>query len=143
MSRLIKTPKLHLADTGLASALLGLDAEVLFKDRAMMGQLLETFVFQELRRQASWHDTPVLFHHFRNKDGVEVDMVLEQAGKVAGVEIKAAATVTGKDFRGLRKLQETTGERFTAGIVMYDGENVVGFGNNLYAVPIRALWETN
>ena len=67
--------------------------------------------------------------------------MLEQAGKLAGVEIKAAATVTGKDFRGLRKLRETTGERFAAGVVMYDGENVAGFGDNLYAVTIRALWE--
>ena len=142
LSRLIKTPKLHVADTGLASALLGLDAESLIKDRSLLGQLLETFVFQELKRQASWHDMPVQFHHFRNKDGLEVDIVLEKAGKVAGIEIKAAATVTGKDFRGLKKLQETTGERFAAGFLMYDGERVAGFGDNLYAVPIRALWET-
>jgi predicted AAA+ superfamily ATPase len=141
LSRLIKTPKLHLADTGLASALLGVDAEFLTKDRAMLGQLLETFVFQELKRQASWNETPVQFYHFRDKDGVEVDIVLEQAGKLTGVEIKAAATVMVKDFRGLKKLRETTGERFAAGIVMYDGENVAGFGESLYAIPIRALWE--
>jgi predicted AAA+ superfamily ATPase len=142
LSRLIKTPKLHLADTGLAAALLGVDAEFLIKDRAVLGQLLETFVFQELRRQASWSDTPVQFHHFRDKDGVEVDVVLEKAGKMAGVEIKAAATVMQKDFRGLKKLRETTGERFAAGFVVYDGEHVAGFGENLYAIPIRALWET-
>ena len=78
LSRLIKTPKLHLADTGLASALLGVDAEFLIKDRVLLGQLLETFVFQELKRQASWNDTPVQFYHFRDKDGVEVDIVLER-----------------------------------------------------------------
>ncbi len=142
LSRLIKTPKLHLADTGLASALVGVDAEVLHKDRPMLGQLLETFVFQELKRQAGWNETPVQFHHFRDKDGAEVDIVLEQAGKVAGVEVKAAATVTEKDFRGLKKLRGSTGERFAAGVVMYDGEAVAGFGDQLYAVPIRALWET-
>ena len=141
MSRLIKTPKLHMTDTGFASTLLGMNAETLIKDRTLLGQLLETFVFQELKRQSSWHDRPIHFHHFRNKDGVEVDIVMEQAGKVAGVEIKAAATVTGKDFRGLRKLRTTTGKRFAAGVVMYDGERVAGFGENLYAVPIRALWE--
>lgn len=47
-----------------------------------------------------------------------------------------------RDFRGLKKLQETTGERFVAGVVMYDGESLASFGANLYAVPIRALWET-
>ena len=108
----------------------------------MLGQLLETFVFQELKRQASWNDRPVQFNHFRDKDGVEVDIVLEQAGKLTGIEIKAAATVTKKDFRGLKKLQETTGERFAAGAVMYDGDNAIGFDNKLYAIPIRALWET-
>jgi predicted AAA+ superfamily ATPase len=142
LSRLIKTPKLHLADTGLASALLGVDSEFLVKDRAMLGQLLETFVFQELKRQASWSDTPVQFYHFRDKDGVEVDIVMEKAGSIAGVEIKAAATIMKKDFRGLKKLQETTGDRFAAGVVLYDGEHVAGFGEKLYAVPIRVLWET-
>jgi predicted AAA+ superfamily ATPase len=142
LRRLIKTPKLHLGDTGLASALLGVDTEFLLKDRAMLGQLLETFVFQELKRQASWSDMPVQLYHFRDKDGVEVDIVLEKAGTVAGIEIKAAATVMKKDFRGLKKLREANGERFAAGVVVYDGEHVVGFGEKLYAVPIRALWET-
>jgi predicted AAA+ superfamily ATPase len=141
LSRLIKSPKLHLTDTGLAASLLGMDATTLYKDRMMLGQLLETFVFQELRRQASWNDKPVRFYHFRDKDGVEVDIVLEQAGKLAGVEIKAAATVTKKDFRGLRKLREANKDRFSAGILLYDGEKTAGFGEKLYVVPIRALWE--
>jgi len=143
LSRLIKTPKLHLTDTGLAAALLGVNAGALGKDRTMLGQLLETFVFQELRRQASWHDTPTVFYHFRDKDGAEVDIVVERGtGALAGVEIKAAATVTGADFRGLKKLKEAAGTRFSAGVVLYDGERVAGFGDGLYAVPIRALWET-
>jgi len=143
LSRLIKTPKLHLGDTGVACALLGLDAPALTRDRATLGQLLETFVFQELRRQASWHETAIGFHHFRDKDGAEVDIVLERgAREVAGVEVKAAATVTAKDFRGLRKLMEAAGERFATGVVLYDGESSASFGEGLYAVPIRALWET-
>ncbi|MEJ2167675.1 MAG: DUF4143 domain-containing protein [Desulfobacterales bacterium] len=81
------------------------------------------------------------FYHFRDKDGVEVDMVLEQAGRIAGVEVKAAATVTGKDFSGLKKLRESTDERFAAGVLIYDGENAVGFGENIYAVPVRVIWE--
>ncbi|MBK9093516.1 MAG: ATP-binding protein [Anaerolineae bacterium] len=106
-------------------------------------QLLETFVFQELRRQASWHETALSFYHFRDKDGAEVDLVLEQGVRaVAGIEVKAAATVTETDFRGLRKLQADAGERFVVGVVLYDGEASVGFGPGLFAVPIRALWET-
>jgi hypothetical protein len=142
LSRLIKTPKLHLGDTGVACALLGLDAESLWLDRGTLGQLLETFVYQELRRQASWRDDDIRFHHFRDKDGVEVDLVLERGGReLVGVEVKAAATVMASDFRGLRKLREAAGKRFAAGVVLYDGEASLGFGEGLFAVPIRALWE--
>jgi len=142
LSRLIKTPKLHLTDTGVACALLGLDEAALSEDRGTLGQLLETFVVQELRRQASWRDDDVRFHHLRDKDGVEVDLVIEQGGRaLAAVEVKASATVTTADFRGIRKLQAAAGERFSCGVVLYDGEASVGFGERLYAVPIRALWE--
>jgi predicted AAA+ superfamily ATPase len=142
LSRLIKTPKLHLSDTGVACALLGIDAAGLLADRGVLGQMLETFVFQELRRQASWHEEAVTFHHLRDKDGVEVDIVLEREGqRVAGVEVKAAGTVTSADFRGLRKLQDAMGPRFDGGVVLYDGEAIAPFGPKLYAVPIRCLWE--
>lgn len=143
LSRLIKTPKLHVGDTGLACALLGLDAAALGQDRGTLGQLLETFVFQELRRQASWHEDDIRFHHYRDKDGAEVDIVLERgAAQIAGVEVKASATVTSADFRGLRKLKDAAGKRFASGVVLYDGEMSAGFGDGLFAVPIRALWET-
>lgn len=141
LSRLVKTPKLHLSDTGVAASLLGVDEAALWKDRALLGQLLETFVIQELRRQGSWYEDAIIFHHFRDKDGYEVDIVLEREGRdVAGVEIKAAATVTESDFRGLRKLRDASGKRFAAGVVLYDGESAVRFADDLFAVPITALW---
>lgn len=142
LRRLVKKPKLHVGDTGLAAALRGLDADTLYEDRETYGQLLETFVLGELRRLASGHEDEIRFHHFRDKDGYEVDMVLERTGrKLAGIEVKASSTVTAADFRGLRKLAAAVGKRFTAGVVLYDGETSAGFGDNLYAVPIRALWE--
>ena len=143
LSRLVKTPKLHLGDSGLACALLGVDAASLAADRPLLGQLLETFVFQELRRQASWRDEPIGFFHFRDKDGAEVDIVLERgARELVGVEVKASATVTVADFRGMRKLREAAGKRFAAGVVLYDGEITASFGDGFFAVPLRALWET-
>lgn len=142
LSRLVKSPKLHIGDTGLGCALLGLDADALMSDRAAYGQLVETFVFQELRRLASWDETPIAFSHFRDKDGVEVDVVLERGSReLAGIEIKAGATVTSSDFRGLRKLRDIVGDRFRSGVVLYDGATIAGFGDDMFAVPIRALWE--
>jgi predicted AAA+ superfamily ATPase len=143
MSRLVKTPNLHIGDTGLACALLGVDGRDLKQDRALLGQLLETFVYQELRRQASWHTGSFRFHHFRDRDGAEVDIVIEQgARRIVGVEVKAAASINPADFKGLRKLREASGDRFAAGVVLYDGEATASFGGNLFAVPIRSLWET-
>ena len=142
LNRLVKRPKLHLCDTGIASALLGMDGPALAHDRTLFGQLFETFVYQELRRQASWNDAHLSFHHFRNKDGVEVDIVIEGgAGRVAGVEVKASGTVRSADFRGLRKLQAALGDRFAGGVVVYDGEATVPFGARMHAVPVRKLFE--
>lgn len=99
-------------------------------------------MYQELRRQASGHDEEIRFHHFRDKDGYEVDVVLERGGRaLAGIEVKAAATVTAADFRGLRRLASAAGRRFAAGVLLYDRETRVSFGDRLQAVPIRSLWE--
>jgi predicted AAA+ superfamily ATPase len=142
LSRLVKTPKLHIGDTGLACALLAVQPAELVNERSLLGQILETFVFQELRRHASWHESSHTFFHFRDRDGAEVDIVIERgAGSVAGVEVKASATVTSSDFRGLRKLRDAAARRFAGGVVLYDGETTAGFGDGLYAVPIRRLWE--
>jgi hypothetical protein len=142
LSRLVKTPKLHMGDTGVACALLGIDARALDRERTLLGALLETFVLQELRRQASGRAEPLAFFHYRDRDDFEVDIVIERGARaVAGVEVKAAATVNEADFRGLRKLRHVVGSGFTHGVVLYDGEAVIPFGAGLYAVPLRALWQ--
>ncbi|MEY4103289.1 MAG: hypothetical protein RLZZ116_335 [Planctomycetota bacterium] len=141
LKRLVRTPKLHLTDSGLACALLGMTAAELWQDRTMLGQLLETFVYGELRRQSSGIEEPIEFSHYRDKDGAEVDIVMEHAGaRVSGVEVKASSTVHPTDFRGLRRLREATGKRFTCGVVLYDGEVTVGFGDGMFAVPLASLW---
>lgn len=141
LKRLIKTPKLHVGDSGFAAALLGVDSHGMLVERELFGRLLETFVYQELRRLGSWSEDPVSFYHFRDRDAVEVDVMLERGRAIAGVEIKAAATVTAKDFRGLRCLKDAAGPRFRAGVVLYDGETRASFGARLYAVTVRALWD--
>ena len=142
-SRLVKTPKLHLGDTGLACTLLGVDAAALVADRKLLGQLLETFVYQELRRQADWSGVAHTFYHYRDKDAYEVDIVIERGSQaLTGVEVKASATVTSADFRGLHRLKSAAGKRFVAGVVLYDGETAARFGDEMYAIPLRMLWET-
>ena len=142
LSRLVKTPKLHLADTGLAGALLGVDVQSLFANRGLLGQLLETFVYQELRRQGPSPEASYRFFHYRDKDQVEVDVLVERNGRdLAGVEVKASSTPSAADFRGLRRIQAAAGDRFKAGIVLYDGESALPFGDRMHAVPFAALWQ--
>jgi len=110
-------------------------------DRALLGPLLETFVVAEVLKLATWSEVEPRLHHYRDKDQDEVDLVLDdQAGSLVGIEVKAAATVTAADFKGIRKLADATGKAFRAGMVLYDGDRVVGFGERLYAAPLSCLW---
>lgn len=140
VKRLIKSPKLHFGDTGLACSLLRCSAAELDDQRDLLGQLLETFVFGEIEKQASAHSERISLHHMRDKDGYEVDIVLQRGTHYAGIEVKAASSVREGDFRGLKRLRELLGPRFHSGIVLYDGENVLPFGEGLLAVPLSSLW---
>ncbi len=140
--RLIKMPKLHLVDTGLATALLGIDAVGLESDETRLGPLAETCVAMELLKQASWHRKRPALHHFRTEAGAEVDLVLESPdGAIVGVEVKASADFGDRDLRGLRVLAEIAGKRFARGILLHAGRLVEAVGPRLVAAPIASLWK--
>jgi predicted AAA+ superfamily ATPase len=140
-SRLIKSPKLYLNDSGLLCHLLGLDAARLKNDDLMTGAALETFVAGEVTKQASWCATRPTLSHFRTQKQSEVDLVLEDAeGRIVGIEVKKTASPGGGDFKGMRALREAAGGKFHRGIVLCLCENAVAFEQNLHAVPIGALW---
>jgi predicted AAA+ superfamily ATPase len=142
-SRAIHTPKLYVSDSGLLTHLLGMDAASLAPPTAgAAGPVLETFVAMEVRRQLTWSDQAASIYHFRTKDGVEVDVVLETPdGRVVGLEVKAAATVSARDFSGLRKMRELCGANFVAGGLLYCGAQTLSFGDRLWAIPVASLWE--
>jgi hypothetical protein len=95
----------------------------------------------ELTKQASRHDLHPQLYHYHTYDGAEVDIVLEaRGGTIAGVEVKASATLDRRDFRGLRGLADATGGRFKAGVLLYTGTEIVPFGPRLVALPMAALW---
>jgi predicted AAA+ superfamily ATPase len=140
LKRLVKTPKLHFLDSGLLSAILGATTERIVKDRAIFGPLLETFVFAEVLKQTSWFGETCALYHYRDKDQDEVDLVIETgSGAIVGIEVKASATVNAGDFKGLRKLEEACGDNFKLGVVLYDSERQVPFGDRLVAAPMACL----
>jgi hypothetical protein len=133
----------RLTDTGLAAWLTGADAQRHGVDREWMGALLETFVVMEIRKQLGWSAVDALLSHYRSHDGTEVDVVLEdRAGRIVGIEVKAGATVRADDLRGLRRLAERVGSRWTRGVLLHLGREAVPFGERLEALPVSALWQT-
>lgn len=141
LSRLVKTPKLHFIDSGMLTAMRGYSAARMQADRHLFGPLLESFVFSELLKLSSWADERISLLHYRDKDGAEVDFVLEDsAGRIVGIEVKAAATITHRDFAGLHRLAFAAGTSFVQGVLLYDGEKPLSFAPNMRAVPLTALW---
>lgn len=139
--RLTKAPKLLLADTGLLAHLLEVDTNRLRRDRTLLGHVLENFVAMELIKQLGWSERRCRLFHFRTEAGAEVDLVLEdRAGRLVGVEVKCAASLQKRDFRGLEALADIAGSRFVRGVVLYTGATVVPFGRKLRALPVSQLW---
>lgn len=141
-TRAVGTPKLVFVDSGIAANLLGADVRSLLRPGGPFGPLLEGFVLMELARQLTWSRERAELFHYRTKERVEVDAVLEnRQGRVVGIEVKAASTVGPEDFRGLRHLASRTGGDFVAGIVFYTGTQTLPFGPRMRAVPAGALWQ--
>lgn len=135
--RLVKSPKVYLNDTGLLASIRG----GVIKE-SELGVLLENFVVTELLKQVTWAEHPAKLYHFRTLHGQnEVDVVIESQGQVVGIEVKARNSISIKDFQGMRVLEQEAGDKFLRGLILYLGEHVVPFGENLLAVPIQALWQ--
>ncbi len=143
LKRLVRTPKLQFLDSGLLAALLRTGAEDIGRDRQKLGPLLECLVHGEVAKAIALSDDTTSVSHYRDKDGVEVDFVLERSpDAIAGIEVKSAATVSPQDFKGLRRLQHAAGARFACGVLLHDGDRIQRTGPDLYAMPIKTLWET-
>jgi uncharacterized protein len=134
LKRIVKTPKLHFLDSGLLATVRGLSFDRVKADRSTFGALLESFVFSEVLKLMTASDLRLTPPHFRDRNMREVDIVLERDdGMIAGIQVKASATVKAGDFGGLRALTEACGDRFAFGVVLYDSAEVVPFGERLPA----------
>lgn len=141
LKRLTKTPKLHFLDSGLLATARGLGFNRVKANRELFGALLESFVFAEVLKLMAASDLRLTPYHFRDQQMHEVDIVLERDdGLIAGIEVKASATVKPSDFAGLRTLAAACGDRFACGVVLYDSTDLVPFGDSLAAAPMSALW---
>ena len=141
LKRLVRAPKVQFFDSGLVAALQSIDHAKLERDRQLFGPLLETFVFGELRKASSLTARHTSISHYRDKDQVEVDFVLERSpGHLIGIEVKASATIRPADIRGLTKLRDTAQNQFKLGIVLHDGDCVQEVSERIFTAPVSILW---
>ncbi len=141
--RLVKTPKLQFLDSGLLAALRRIDRTAIERSRRNLGPLLECFTYAEIAKAVALHGNLIAISHYRDKDGAEVDLVLERSpGEVVGIEVKAGATVRPDDFKALARLAAAAGDHFVCGILLHDGERIQRAGSRMFAMPIKVLWES-
>ncbi len=140
--RLVRTPKMHVVDSGLAATLAGLGSGDWIGKRDRMGHLLESFVAQQLMTQAGWTDPDIRFWHFRDKDGQEVDLVMTLGSRTWGIEVKATSTPGRSAGRGMARLAALCGDDFEGGILLYNGRDILPLADErMLAVPLSELWE--
>ena len=143
--RAVGAPKLAFVDTGIACHLIGQDDAVrLGEPGGAGGAMLENFAVMELARQLTWSGERGRLYHYRTKDQIEVDAVIETPdGRVIATEVKAGATVRTEDLAGLRNPASHLGDKFVAGYVLYTGQQTLPFGSKIKAVPMDALWHVS
>jgi len=142
-SRAISTAKVAFVDSGVAANLLDEDETSLHRaEGSALGGLLEGFVAMEIARQLTWSSTRANLFHYRTKDKVEVDIVLEdRRGRVVAIDVKASSTIRPNDFSGINHLAARVKDDLLVGIVLYTGHDTLAFGPKNRALPISALWE--
>jgi hypothetical protein len=80
--------------------------------------------------------------YYRDRDGAEVDLIVEdrRTGEVAAIEIKMTSTPNGRQARHMAGLRDRLGDRFRVGLVLHTGSQRLPLGDRLWAVPVSALW---
>ncbi len=140
-TRLTKTPKAYLVDTGLLCYLDNLSPASVQDDPFRMKPLLENFVAMELRKLALASEAKPDLFHLRTVRQLEVDFVLEgRGGSVVGVDLKPSVTLHPDDVQGLRFLKELAGPDFKCGIVLYLGSEIEPIDPDIVALPVSSLW---
>jgi len=146
-TRAKRRPKVVLADPGLLADQVGA-GEAAFApdaDGVVAGALFETLVLTEILKQASWSTESLELGHYRDRDGREIDLVVSdrRTGTVAGIEVKLTATPLARHARHLAWLRDQLGGRFSVGLVLHAGANVLPLGERLWALPWSCLWRSD
>lgn len=142
LKRLSRTPKRYVVDSGLLASILRVGIDDMLASGSLIGSMIDTFVVAQLRAEAAVARTRYRLSHLRGQDGRrEVDVIAELGGgRIAGIKIKAAASVSRSDARHLEWLRDAMGDRFTGGAVLHTGRDTFDLADRIVAAPISTLW---
>jgi len=137
-SRLVKSPKLHFTDSGLAAYLAGVAALDPGRDDLLRGALFETYVAQNVAALLEAHLPDAQLSYWHEQGRHEVDLVIEHDRKVVAIEVKAATRWNEKDLSGLRAFLDRTPDCHAA-VLAYNGKEAVRLDKLLWAIPMGHL----
>lgn len=140
LQRLTCSPKAFLADPGMAAHLLNVDPASLGRDSALVGQMFETFAATELLAHVETAQEETQMFHLRDRDGKEVDIVLESHGRIVGIEVKSSSIVSRDDAKRLLWLRDRLGNDFAGGVILSSASVPFQIDDRVWALPLSALW---
>ena len=139
LKRLIKSPKIYAVDTGVLCHLLRIDSIELYENSSYKGDILETFIFNELLKAQSYAHSVPNISYYRTSDKKEIDFILEYGQGIIAIEIKASKSIDKSDFKHIYHLANQIPDIFQKGIVFYNGDTLIKIDDNMYAIPFGFL----
>ena len=137
--KLGKRSKYIATDTSLMSSTLGWNEEDALFNEKINGKLAESWAYHEISAQADIVGDYEITH-YRDSDKREIDFIIEHDnGATAGIEVKCGSSVGIEDFKHMKWFQAKFKKERFVGIVLYTGNDVLPFGNHMYAIPFSNL----
>ncbi|RJP29859.1 MAG: ATP-binding protein [Actinobacteria bacterium] len=134
-SRIKKSPKLYITDSGLACHLTDCGD---LSDDPLRGALYETYVFQNIASVVENHIPPGRIYYWQTQAGREVDFVIEIGRDIVAVEVKSGENWTKRDLKGLSDFLSAT-PRCKAAVIAYNGKEAIKLGDKMWAIPLGTL----
>lgn len=140
--RVNKQSKYFVSDTGLMCSVLNWKIDDLILDADKTGKLFETYIYNQIIAQVDLENLDYSLYHYRDREKREIDFIIHDSNNIYGIEVKSGTLISRDHFKHLKWFKNNlVKDKHFVGIVLYSGENVASFGEDLYAVPINNLWE--
>ena len=137
--RLVKTPKVYMADVGLMCYLTGIRTARQAHDGPLAGAIFETAVVAEVVRALTHRGQEPRLHFWRTSAGSEVDLLVEEADRLIPIEAKSSATPRVQMAESLAAFRRDLGARAAGGLVIHAGSLTLPLGPDAVAVPFDRL----